>query len=154
MHALRRHQRAHDLPDAALQRKATVKRYWSCRKCGYRNARTSSRKCGGCSELTKPKARVAKHAVTLRDTSYERYAELSVLIHGGDLEACAVCGKPKGEARRHDRDHDHRSGNPRGLACVHCNRELLRHATLEQARAVVAYLERVEAHYAQQAVEV
>jgi hypothetical protein len=129
---------------------ATKKRKtWLCPKCGARNEhRTSSRKCQECEQLTKPKRRVPLHARTLRDDSYETYAVLSNSIHGGENEACGVCGKPKGETRRHDRDHDHRTGRPRGLACWFCNRELLRNATLEQARAVVAYLERVEAHYA------
>lgn len=123
-------------------------RFWTCRKCSFRNERTASRKCQGCGEQTKPKARVPKHAETLRDHSYDHYARLSRIIHGGEPEACAVCGKPKGDNRKHDRDHDHKTGNPRGLACVYCNRELLRHADLEQARAVVRYLERVELFYA------
>ena len=121
--------------------------YWTCRKCAYRNKRTASRKCQGCGEATKPKRRVPKHAEVLRDTSYEMYERLSTTIHGGDPGSCGVCGKPRGESRRHDRDHDHRSGRARGLACWYCNRELLRNATLDHARAVVAYLERVEAFY-------
>lgn len=123
------------------------RRYWTC-KCGYRNEhRTSSRKCQGCGEQTKPKRRVPAHAKVLRDTPFERWAALSVEIHGGELYACGVCGRPIGENRRPDRDHDHRTGQARGLACVRCNRELLRHSSLEEARAVVAYLERVEAFY-------
>ena len=122
-------------------------RYWSCPKCKFRNEATRSRKCGGCSELSRPKRRVPPHARTLRDDNYERYAGLSVAIHGGEPESCGLCGKPKPESRKHDRDHDHRTGLPRGLACVRCNRELLRHSTLDEARAVVAYLERVEAYY-------
>ena len=123
--------------------------YWSCPKCGTRNDRTGGRrKCSseGCAGRA-PKRRVPKHAETLRDTPYVSYALLSFEIHGGDPEACGVCGKPKPETRRHDRDHDHRTGLARGLACVRCNRELLRNSTLEEARAVVAYLERVEEHY-------
>lgn len=119
---------------------------WLC-KCGHRNPRTASRRCQGCGNLTKPKRRVPKHAEVLRDTSYQDYALLSVLIHGGEKDACAVCGRPKPEGRKHDRDHDHRTGQARGLACWHCNRELLRNATLDQARAVVAYLERCESFY-------
>ena len=121
--------------------------YWTCRKCAFRNKRTSSRKCQGCGEATKPKRRVPPHAVTLREDSYETYVGISLAIHGGEPECCAVCGRYPYETRRHDRDHDHRTGKPRGLACVRCNRELLRNATLEEARAVVAYLERVEAFY-------
>lgn len=118
--------------------------YWTCRKCSFRNKRTSSRKCGQCGELTKPKRRVPPHAIVLRDTSYNLWERESQRLHGGDLGACGVCGKPKPENRRHDRDHDHRTGKLRGLACVRCNRDLLRNATLEEARAVVAYLERAE----------
>ena len=121
---------------------------WTCRKCGTLNQRTSSRKCQGCGEQTKPKLRVPKHAETLRDDSYGFYVDVNELIHGqGDN--CGVCGGPPvTDGRRLDRDHDHRTGLPRGLAHVRCNRELLRNATLEEARLVVAYLERVEAYYA------
>jgi hypothetical protein len=104
--------------------------------------------------LTKPKKRVPKHAETLRDQSYADYAALNFDIHANapffvfDAESCGVCGKAKGENRRHDRDHDHRTGLARGLACVRCNRELLRNTTLAEARLVVAYLERVDAFYA------
>jgi hypothetical protein len=124
------------------------RRSWLCPKCSHRNEATRSRKCGNCLEMSRPKKRVPKHAETLRDDSYDVYALLSQTIHGGDNEACGVCQRPKPETRRHDRDHDHRTGRPRGLACVRCNRELLRHSTLEEARAVVAYLEREQAYYA------
>lgn len=134
------------MPLVTLTRKKA--RTWLCPKCSHRNeVRTSSRKCQGCEENTKPKRRVPVHAEVLRDTSYSDAALLSVRIHGGEPEACGVCGKPKGETRRHDRDHDHRTGELRGLACFHCNRELLRGGTLESLRAAVAYLERVEEHY-------
>jgi hypothetical protein len=43
--------------------------------------------------------------------------EPSVMIHGGELYACGACGKPPLEGRKHDRDHDHRTGLARGLAC-------------------------------------
>lgn len=129
-----------------------ARRYWTCRKCSHRNERTSSRKCQGCNELTKPKTRVPKHREVLRDTPFARFAELSVEIHGGEYGNCGVCQRGPSENRNVDRDHDHRTGLARGLACVRCNRELLRNSTLEEARAVVAYLERVEAFYAREEV--
>lgn len=79
---------------------------------------------------------------------YEEWAEFSVLVHGGELDHCAVCQRAPIKIRRWDRDHDHRTGKARGIACVRCNRELLRNTTLEEARLVVAYLERVERYYA------
>jgi hypothetical protein len=121
--------------------------YVTCPKCSHRNERAGGRtKCQGCAS-TLPKRRVPKHAETLRDTSYVDYSMLSMRIHGTGAECCGVCGREKSDTRRHDRDHDHRTGLARGLACVRCNRELLRNTTLEEARLVVAYLERVENFY-------
>jgi hypothetical protein len=119
-----------------------ARRYWSCRKCKHRNERTSSRKCAGCGGLTKPKSRVPKHAQTLRDDSYELYVEVARVLHGVSDESCCVCGRPKHDAARHHRDHDHVTGKPRGLACFQCNSLMPRLLTLERARLVVAYLER------------
>jgi hypothetical protein len=120
--------------------------YVTC-PCGTRNDRAGGRtRCANCHQRL-PKRRVPKHAEVLRDTSYARFATLSVDIHGTDLGSCGVCGRFQSDTRRHDRDHDHRTGLARGLACVRCNRELLRNTTLEEARLVVAYLERVENFY-------
>jgi hypothetical protein len=141
-------------------------RYWTCRKCGTRNARTAQR-CGGtiktmigtpglyatrCVER-RPKRRVPKHAVTLRDDSYETYLEASRAIHGVTDESCCVCGKPRSQERRHDRDHGHLRGSesfakPRGVVCVPCNRLMPRELTAARARLLAAYLERVEGWYA------
>ena len=127
-----------------------MRHYWSCRKCGYRNLRTVTRKCLGCNEPTKPKTRVPKHARTLRDDAYETYCDVARSIHGVRDESCCVCGKPRAQERRHDRDHDHTTGRPRGLACSYCNRHMPRGLTLDLARLIVAYLERVENFYHQQ----
>jgi hypothetical protein len=135
------------------------KKYTLC-KCGTRNDRIGGRtKCVNPECAAKlPKRRVPKHALTLRDQTYADYVEINALIHAPgsytqpNNEACGVCGRAKPDTRRHDRDHDHRTGLARGLACVRCNRELLRNSTLEEARSVVAYLERVEVFYAREAV--
>lgn len=123
--------------------------YVTCPKCSHRSDRTGGRrKCQGCGAPL-PKRRVPKHATVLRDMTFEQFETLSYEIHGraAELGACGVCGRHAGENRRLDRDHDHRTGEARGLCCVRCNRELLRNTTLDEARQVVAYLERVEAHY-------
>lgn len=127
-----------------------MRRYWTCRKCKYRQERTASRRCLSCGGLTKPKRRVPKHAEVLRDTSYEASVQLSYAIHGQAVElgACGVCGRLPSEARpKHDRDHDHRTGQLRGLACWRCNRELLRGHTVETLRACLEYLERAERYH-------
>lgn len=117
-------------------------RYWTCRRCGYRNERTSSRRCQGCQENTKPKARVPKHAQTLRDDSYALYVQVAETLHGVTDESCCVCGRPRGEQRRHDRDHDHQTGRPRGLLCVRHNKMLDSRTSPAELRALADYLER------------
>ena len=125
-----------------------AKRWWLCKGCGQRWERTKQ-KCAVCIRK-RPPARVPKHARTLRDDSYEVYKTVNETIHGISDESCGVCRKPRSQERRHDRDHDHRTGNPRGLACHICNRVMVRELTLERAQAIVDYLARVEAHYQQQ----
>jgi len=148
---------------------------WLCPLCGHRNeTRTSSRKCHNpdCGELSKPAKRRRKHAECLDTISYEEWVLISVEIHGDELYACAACGKPPSEGRRHDRDHDHKTGQPRGLLCpgnYGCNYMILPWITAtvanaiyeakakagesdaERWRLIAWYLERVEAYYAERA---
>lgn len=137
---------------------AKPRRYWSCPGCGSRLERIKQKcPCG----RARPKARVPVHAKTLRDDSYELYRDLNEEVHGPAMppewqpDDCGCCGvHPKG-TRHMDRDHGHdRSessyGRPRGLACPGdwgCNK-LMSRLTLQKAREIVAYLERVEAFYA------
>lgn len=121
---------------------AKARPYWSCR-CGYRNQRTK-RKCLSCGKA-KPKKKVPAHARTLRDDGYEHYVEVSKVLHGVKDEQCCVCGRPKSPERRHDRDHDHRTGHPRGLVCSLDNR-LMKYTQLdaERAQLIADYLKRAE----------
>jgi hypothetical protein len=119
---------------------------WLCPKCGTRNERVKQRCANTECRARRPKRRVPAHARTLRDDSYEVYRQVNAELHAHSFDGgwtpdhCGVCGTPP-KAKRHDRDHDHRTGLPRGLACWHCNRELLRNGTLESLRAAVRYLE-------------
>src|SRR5215213_8289688 len=115
--------------------------YWVCKrqqngvKCLHRNP-NRVQICQEC-RLPKPKRAQPKHMVALIYT-YDQYVELN----GG--EHCGICGsRPK--TRRLDRDHDHKTGAPRGLLCSIHNRWLPHWMTLELARGIVAYLERHEA---------
>ena len=138
-----------------------MRRYWTCSRCHNRNPRTTI-KCGteDCTGR-RPKARVPKHARTLRDDGYDVYEEVNAAIHASGHNGewspadCGVCGKPTPSMRHNDRDHDHLTGFPRGLACPGnqgCNALMPRQLTLERARLIVAYLERVEAYYRQEEV--
>ena len=131
-------------------------RYWTCPRCAMRNERIKQR----CANLTcrapRPKKRVPVHARTLRDDPYAVYRDVNAQIHGAAFDGdwtpddCGVCGKHSTLARHNDRDHDHVSGLPRGLACPGnqgCNALMPRQLTLPRARLIVAYLERVEGFY-------
>lgn len=115
-------------------------RYWRCRRvsagevCGTLNLATK-KKCHLCGKL-RPKRKQPAHAMCL-DFPYEWWAE----AYG---ERCGICGAAPSATRRLDRDHDHKTGQPRGLLCHLCNRTLGNRVTLEWMRAAVAYLERVE----------
>ena len=125
-----------------------MKRYWLCR-CGVRNERIKQR-CPDCG-AKRPKRRVPVHARTLRDDPYAVFREVNERLHarafGPEWDAvwCGVCGKAPSTTRHMDRDHDHATGLPRGLACPGnsgCNALMPRQMTLERARLIVAYLER------------
>lgn len=135
------------------------RKYWLC--CGTRWPRTK-RLCPSCGR-SRPKARVPAHAKTLQNDDYNVYRDLNAEIHGlafgpeWDPEDCGCCGRsPKG-TRHMDRDHGHDRtelsyGRPRGLACPGdwgCNK-LMSRLTLERARQIVAYLERVDGFYRRQ----
>ena len=104
-------------------------RYWTCR-CGQRWQRiTQVCECGG----RRPKPSRPKHKRAL-DLPYEEY----VARYG---ELCGICGRGPSENRRLDRDHDHTTGEPRGLLCHRCNRALPNWATTEWLRQATRYLE-------------
>jgi ribosomal protein L37E len=158
------------------QRFVAKKKPWLC-KCGQRNERVKQR-CPTCGN-PRPKPRVATHAKALRDIPYETYRDLNGLVHGpampGDWnpDDCGVCGKPRSQEYRHDRDHGHLRGSltygkPRGLACggnQGCNILMVPWVTTAAARGIAnakwaagepdaerweliaRYLFRIEAHY-------
>lgn len=65
-----------------------------------------------------------------------------VKLNGGDF--CGVCGRKPSATRRLDRDHDHRTKEPRGLCCSRCNRALPVWVTVEWLEAAIRYLKRAE----------
>lgn len=133
-------------------------KWWTCRKCGYRNLRAHLL-CRGsvivpglgakayqvCTGRRPPK-HVPKHAIALRDMGYQHFRDVNETIHGAG-DNCGVCGAEPKDSRNLQREHDHTTGKPRGLACWRCNRLMPKQFGLTEARAIVAYLERVQAFY-------
>lgn len=110
-------------------------RPWTCRKCGHKNFTRLLQKCEKC-QAPRPKRKRPAHTIAL-DFPYEHY----VAINGG--EHCGVCGRGPSPIRRLDRDHDHRTKEPRGLLCPLHNR-MLKSRLEPDIRKLVEYLDRHE----------
>ena len=144
--------------------------YWTCRRCGFRNLRAHVNCRGHECEARRPKKPTRAHRRVLQGDTYPIFNQANADIHGVTDESCGVCGKPRSQERKHDRDHDHLTGLPRGLACpgnTGCNVLMLpwisasvagaiAHAKLkakepdaERWSLIAAYLDRVERFYAQ-----
>jgi hypothetical protein len=70
-------------------------------------------------------------------------------IHGAGAGICGMHGGPPSGGGILYREHDHATGEARGLACFRCNKVILGGRTLPELRLAVAYLERVELYYAE-----
>ena len=114
-------------------------RYWTCRRqsdgiaCRAVNP-AIKRKCQRCGK-PRPALKRPAHMAAL-ELDYARYVQ----INGGDW--CAICRRSPSAGRRLDRDHDHRTGQPRGLLCARCNRALPNWVTAEWLRGAAAYIDR------------
>lgn len=114
-------------------------RYWTCQRqhegipCRRVNE-ARKRKCQRCGKPKPPKRKPA-HTRAL-ELTYDQYVELN----GG--EHCGICRRKPSASRKLDRDHDHRTGEPRGLLCHLCNRTLGNRITAAWLRCAIAYMER------------
>ncbi len=116
---------------------------WTCQRvskgvvCKQHNP-PRTRKCIKC-DKPRPARRHPEHLSAL-DLSYEEYVKLN----GG--ETCGICGRRPSARRRLDRDHDHVTGQPRGLLCARCNRALPAHITIEWMCKAIKYLQKAARH--------
>ena len=94
-----------------------ARKRWSCPRCGHFNEPAHVNCRGEGCDGKRRKKRRARHAEVLRGDTYHLFVQAAREIHGVTDESCCVCGKPRSQERRHDRDHDHRTGQARGLAC-------------------------------------
>lgn len=153
----------------AAGRGATLPRKYVACPCGTRNDRIGGRtKCVNCDRPLR-KLPQQKHKAVLRE-GYAPFVEAATTIHGVTDESCCnyACAKPRTLERRNDRDHDHRTGEARGLLCPGdngCNVLLAKWITAATARGIAdaklasgepdaarwdglaGYLMRVQLHY-------
>lgn len=110
---------------------------WTCRRksCRSRNA-PRTRICYACG-APRPRKKPPAHAAVLAELTYDDFA----VINGGYM--CGICGYvPSYGKRKLDRDHDHITGEARGLLCFRCNRHLKKWVTAEWLAGALAYLTR------------
>lgn len=114
-----------------------AERTWTCQrisrgvKCGTKNPRRK-KLCARCGKA-RPARKVVGHKAILGEMPYEEWVELFG-------ERCGICGRAPTARRRLDRDHDHKSGEARGLLCARCNRALPSWVTVEWLRKAIIYL--------------
>jgi hypothetical protein len=106
--------------------------------CGHQyHGDSRRRKCPECGAARLRRA-TPKHRAALK---LDR--AVFVKLNGGDH--CGICGtqqKPGGRALH--RDHDHRTGQPRGILCFPCNGALRPYMDRRWLEAAAAYLARTE----------
>ena len=109
-------------------------RLWTCPKCKVKNERRFTKcRAEGC---TGRKRKVSRPAhLSALDEPYEVWVER----YG---EQCGICGAKPAPKKKLQRDHDHETGEPRGLLCFRCNRFLTRWMTIPWLEAAIRYLRR------------
>ena len=97
-----------------------------------------SRRCTTHHRARQAASRARAHATYVAKTYGLAPGEYDALLafQGG---ACAICQCATGKARRLAVDHDHDTGEVRGLLCTSCNRTVLSHGG-SVLRSAVAYL--------------
>ncbi|MDV7099702.1 endonuclease domain-containing protein [Gordonia amicalis] len=110
-----------------------------CKECGAPDARWPGPRCYSHHARRKRAMAAQSHrrhvqrAYDLADGEYDRL----LVAQGG---RCAICLRRPPRNRRLAVDHDHDTGEVRGLLCTDCNRILLGRWSLAALRRAIAYL--------------
>lgn len=113
----------------------------ACKDCGS-NTRVLSHpgpRCATCWRKVQKERKQQAYDRHIADTyglAADEYAAL-LAYQGG---RCAICQKSNGTVRRLAVDHDHETGEVRGLLCKLCNRYLLGYAGVETLQRALIYL--------------
>lgn len=107
-----------------------------------RPARRPGPRCATCQRARKQKTRSAAHDKYVLET-YGITGEEYWAIYEAQGGVCFICQRARGTVKRLSVDHDHKTGEVRGLLCSPCNRDVIGHLrddVLALARAI-DYLE-------------
>lgn len=92
--------------------------------------------------------KVRRYARTSRAAKYNMTAEAWDLMFKAQEESCAVCRSPEPKSKQDwHTDHDHATGEVRGILCRACN-HLLGHAedNIETLSNAITYLKKTHVH--------
>lgn len=115
-----------------------AERVWTCQrsvkkiKCGHKNPRRKQlcEKCG----KRRPATKKPTHMAVLGTVTYEQCVD-----KWG--EKCGICGAHRNPSgKRLARDHDHHTGELRGLLCTRCNRALPNWMDINWLENAIEYL--------------
>lgn len=113
-----------------------------CKDCAdglNRDARFPGPRC-----FTHHKAKLKAHAAR----QHQRHIQNTYGLAPGQYDAllaaqggrCAICRRATGKTRRLAVDHDHQTGEVRGLLCSPCNRELIGRHPPDALQRAIDYL--------------
>ena len=113
----------------------------NCRQCGKPNAVAPAHHCPTCKRLNKKAASKKAHSARIFKVygiTGEQYDQLYEL----QGRKCAVCQTSTGASKRLAVDHNHDTGEVRGLVCGRCNHNLLgaAHDTTDILQRALDYL--------------
>jgi hypothetical protein len=113
----------------------------ACRQCGKPNAVPPAHHCPTCKRVNKKAAAKRAHSARIFKTygiTGEQYDQLYELQGG----KCAICVTSTGASKRLAVDHNHDTGEVRGLVCGRCNHNLLgaAHDTTDILKRALEYL--------------
>jgi hypothetical protein len=113
-----------------------------CRQCGKSNAVPPAHLCPTCKRVNRKAASKRAHGAAI----FKRYGitgEQYDQIYEAQGRACAICRTSTGASKRLAVDHNHETGEVRGLLCGKCNHRLLgaAHDTTDILKRAIEYLE-------------
>ena len=119
----------------------TAPKKHTCSDCGKPNAVGQARLCPTCKR---------KHNKAAKEKAHDAYILKTYGITGDQYRAlyaaqggkCAICKVATGKRKRLAVDHDHKTGEVRGLLCGSCNHRLLgaAHESVELLQRAIDYL--------------
>jgi len=116
----------------------------ACQDCGVSLADSykNSKRCIACAELVR-RRRCKANAVAIKGSTWTEELYSQRLDEQGGL--CAICGQKCNTHASLSRDHNHETGEARGLLCMKCNTAIGKFGdSIELLESAIAYLRKYQ----------